>query len=140
VFEMAPQLRRSDLDELDAALGVDAVTVLSECVSLSEFARVERCDGEIVYMYGSASHWLGSDRGSVWMVGTDRMSECGLHFLRKSLTEVPEITAHLRFVENYCDARNLPSLRWLSWLGFTIEEATPWGVKGLPFHHFWKEN
>jgi hypothetical protein len=40
-------------------------------------------------------------------------------------------------LENHVDARNRRALRWLGWLGFTIEAPAPWGVEGRPFHRFW---
>jgi hypothetical protein len=39
-------------------------------------------------------------------------------------------------MRNYVDARHARSIRWLKWLGFTIEEARPMGFAGLPFHPF----
>lgn len=37
---------------------------------------------------------------------------------------------------NFVDARHSESVAWLQRLGFKLEEPTPHGALGLPFHRF----
>ena len=39
-------------------------------------------------------------------------------------------------LENRVDARNVPAIRYLRWLGFTLWPVMPWGHAGLPFYPF----
>jgi RimJ/RimL family protein N-acetyltransferase len=41
-------------------------------------------------------------------------------------------------LENYVHAENKASVRWLKWLGFTMDEAAPYGPRGENFIHFYK--
>ena len=45
---------------------------------------------------------------------------------------------HLRLT-NHVDVRNALAIRWLRWLGFTLDPAAPAGPFGFMFHHFWME-
>ena len=40
------------------------------------------------------------------------------------------------YMFNYVDVRHKEAIRWLKWLGFTLNEPTPYGPFGLPFHKF----
>ncbi len=43
-------------------------------------------------------------------------------------------------LQNYVDARNEISIRWLKWLGFRFDpKPVPYGIWGLPFLRFQME-
>ena len=73
------------------------------------------------------------------MLATDLLDLHSFRFLRECGTGIVAISAEFTIIENYCDARNSITVRWLKWLGFTVEEAEPYGVYNMPFHHFYKE-
>ena len=58
-------------------------------------------------------------------------------FLRRNREYVRQMQAAFPTLRNMVDARNEVSIRWLRWLGFTIEPAIRWGAAGMPFHPFW---
>jgi len=70
------------------------------------------------------------------MVGSDKAAGRRRWFLAESRRQVGRMLGHYARLENRVDARNGPAIRYLRWLGFTLEPATPWGAAGLPFHKF----
>jgi hypothetical protein len=40
------------------------------------------------------------------------------------------------FLENWVDARNVTSIKWLKWCGFDFDDPAPFGVEQLMFHRF----
>lgn len=78
-----------------------------------------------------------SSVGSPWLLGTDDLPRHAEAFLRGSRAFVGHARNEYSRLENYVDARNAVAVRWLRWLGFTVEEAVPFGPDRLPFHKFW---
>lgn len=70
------------------------------------------------------------------MVTTEHIGADVRGFLRGSKAVLLEMLQRHQVLVNYVDARNVSAIRWLAWLGFTIDSAVPYGVQGLPFHKF----
>jgi len=136
---IAPTMRQVDRDELAASSGVDPLRVLRMSIRASEVCRVGLADDIPACIFGVSKATIVSDTGSIWMLGTDILQYHSIPFLKRNKAEIREMSIGLKRLDNYCDARNTPTLRWLRWLGFTIEKAKPYGVRGLPFHYFWKD-
>ena len=73
------------------------------------------------------------------MLGTDLLKRYAVKFLRENEREIVYLSEDFSIIENYCDARNKVTLKWLKWLGFIVHDAKPYGVYNLPFHYFYKE-
>ena len=138
-FLMAHNMREVDKREIWASHKSRPLESLVRSLKKSSDARTGRVDGEIAIMFGVCPHTLVSDHASIWMLGTDLLAQHSVRFLRECSNGIADISGKFRKIENYCDARNTTTLRWLDWLGFTIEEAQPYGVYEMPFHHFYKE-
>jgi len=136
---MAHDVREVDVQEIWAANRSKPLEALVGCVRNSEHSRTGRANGEIVCMFGTMRSNLMGTKGIIWMLGTDLLKKYAVRFLRENKNEIVKISSEFSIVENYCDTRNTATLRWLKWLGFTIEEAEPYGVYNLLFHHFYKE-
>ena len=64
-----------------------------------------------------------------------------MHFYRMSKIFIKWMRARFDYLENWVDARNFLSLRWLTWVGFKIGAAEPWGAFGMDFHRiFWRSD
>mgnify|MGYP003672702641 CR=1 FL=1 len=138
-ISMSHNMRDVDKDEVWATSMSSPLEALTKSVKSSEQARTGRVNGEIVCMFGVCRQNLLGMRGSVWLLGTDLLKKNAIRFLRETKQEVMDLSQNFIIIENYCDSRNKITLRWLKWLGFTIERARPYGVYDLPFHHFYKE-
>lgn len=126
---MLPDVRQSDIDEL-AALGVTP----EQCIRHG----MQHCRAWTAFFNDSIGAIFGiidyGDYSLPWAVFTNVIERYPITFLRESRHFVRSQKADL---VNYVDARNIATVKWLQWLGFTIDESEPYGLKGELFHRFW---
>ena len=136
--QLAPRLRRADLEEMQAAQGpgVDVERMLCFAVAASPEPLALRVDGAAVAIAGCVPLCLLTGTGVPWMLGAPEAERMPRELLVWGRRVVARWLEQHRLLENWADARNVRSLRWLQRLGFTIEPARPYGAAGLPFHHF----
>ena len=136
VQHVAEHMRQADIDEVIAWSGSSPLYSLQRGVSWSKASATVIIDGEIAAIMGVASFGLLSDEGSPWLLGTDVMTEKKRAVLKESPTVVKLMLSICPELENWVHADNKVSVRWLRWLGFTVEVAEPRGVNGELFHRF----
>jgi hypothetical protein len=136
---LAPNMRRADQEEIWASSMAKPLASLAAAIRASSISRTGWADGSIVCIFGIAPRTMISDHGIVWMLGSNLLPDHSFRFLRECKEGLVDISAGFSIIENWCDARNTVTLRWLRWLGFTIEDAQPYGVYRLPFHHFYSK-
>jgi hypothetical protein len=128
---MVPDIRQADVDEL-AALGVTPEQCLRFGIQLSERATT-------IYLHGEPAGIVGViDYGEYrlpWACFTTAIDKYPIPFLRGAMAWMRGVDGLLM---NYVDARNDATIRWLKWLGFTVDDPEPYGINGEPFHRFWK--
>ena len=134
---VAGELRKADREELEASFGGEPVETLKEAVRASELAVSAEIDGKVAFLWG-VKRMSALGGACIWLVGTDDITRAQFDFLRKSIKIIEALRLEYGFLENWVDARNTLSIKWLRWLGFTLEKPKPFGVLGLPFHHFYK--
>lgn len=130
------ELRHLDREEIIATGGDDTLRTLQVSLLFSEHPRAVFRDGELVCVYGISPKTTLSDIGIPWMLGTDRVRRNAKQVTLDTRAFMAAARERYRLLENYVDARNKPSVRWLQRVGFTLEPAAPWGKAGLPFHRF----
>ena len=129
--KIAPYLRQEDKDEIKALSGLSPETAVAFSIASSQTGYAAYYDGELTAIFG-----ISGDE--IWLVGTDIITEHPVTFFRVSRKIFHELSKGYEYLHNCVDARNKLHLRWLKWLGFTIEEAMYMGAEGMPFHHvFW---
>lgn len=137
ICEISQDIRREDEQECWAAVGRPPFEVIEISFDVSEVAWTGIYGGKPVCIFGIAplNPLLGI--GQPWMMGTRHLEDCQFIFLKRSRYEViPQMLERYPYLENHVDARNRVAIRWLSWLGFRIFPAIPFGVLGMPFHPF----
>lgn len=102
----------------------------------SRDTKVGTVGGRPICMFGVNSPSLLSDLGFIWMLGSPEIEKFSCAFLRRNRTYVRAQARKFKRLGNVVDARNSVSIRWLSWLGFKIYPAVPFGPFNLPFHWF----
>lgn len=128
--------RAADVAEIKACCGLDIQEALELCAQHSLRAWVIESSGKPLAAVGDTLAAIGI--GVPWMITTDHIVSDRRGFLRASRAVMVEMfQRHIQLI-NYVDARNVDAIRWLSWLGATIEEPAPYGVHGLPFRKFTK--
>lgn len=134
---LAPRIREADRAELWAASHrTDMHKALRDGLDLSVEAFAGLAGGEPFCAFGVSCLSLLDRHGSPWMLGTRKVEEHALGFLRASRSVISVWSEEWTLLENHVDARNLRSVTWLKWLGFRVEDARPFGAEGLPFHRF----
>lgn len=135
---LAPRLRAADVEEIRAASGTTPAEALHRAFGLSTHAWALRdTTGQPLALWGVGPHSLLAGRGCPWLLAADAFEAFGPDIARLSRPFLAGMRELYPQLENRVDARHARSVRWLSWLGFTIDPAMPWGVEGRAFHRFW---
>lgn len=143
---LAPRLRAADVEEIRAASGLAPAEAVCRSYDFSthvwavrEFAGrpIGPAVAPLVALWGVGPLSLVEGRGCPWLLASDAFEAFGLDIARLSRPLLARMRGHYPRLENRVDARHVRAVRWLSWLGFTIDPVTPWGVEGRPFHRFW---
>jgi hypothetical protein len=132
-------MREADRNEVWASHRHTPLEALSSSFKRSSLVWTINHEGMPVAMFGVASMGALCDTGYPWLLGTDKMYEIIIEFLRWSRYYVQKMQEPYERLENWVDVRNTKSARWLKWCGFTLEEPKPWGFDKLPFSHFTME-
>lgn len=135
---IAANAREADVLEL-AAVGSDPATAMYKGLVMSTHAWTGLVNGVPVCMFGVAPRSVLSGRGYPWMIGSRLLERYAVTFIRRCMPQVQKMRDSYNLLENYVDARNELAIRWLMWLGFTIQPAAPYGLNGEPFHRFLME-
>ena len=135
---LASRLRDSDVAEIRAASGLAPTEGLRRSFDFSTHVwAVREIGGRPIALWGVGPQSLVEGKGCPWLLAAEPFERLGPSIARLSrpfLASILDIYPHL---ENRIDARHARAVRWLSWLGFTVDPAMPWGVEGRPFHRFW---
>lgn len=128
------------LRECDRLEAVRSTGLSPDEVSLISFESALWCqallgDDEPVGIYGLTQHPTEPDTGIPWFFSTDKLQHLGGYFLRHSRENLRAMLQDRPVLCNIVDAEHAHSIRWLSWLGFTIEPAQLLHT-GYPFHFF----
>ena len=134
---LAPRLRPADKREVMASHGHRPLSALTHSLRQSEVAWAGLADGEVMALWGVGSVALIGREGAPWLLGARGLERHKRAFLAFSRQGLAVMGARYAYLENWVDARNALSIRWLRWLGFTLEPAQPYGRFGRPFHRFW---
>ena len=139
VAVLVRNMREHDIQEVNAATHMGLRNAVQTSVIMSTYSKTGLVNDELVCMWGVCPISLLSGSGSPWMLGTDLITEKQRIFLRRSKPWLADIRKDYRYLENFVDARNTMSIKWLKWLGFEMDEAEPYGIHGEPFHKFTME-
>lgn len=140
---IAADMREADRVEVWASHRHAPAQALASSLEKSELAWTCLVEGIPAFMWGVAR--LGSlisRKGSPWLLGTNLFFRAHrrLHgeFLRQCPAYVERMQARFPRLENFVHAKNRLSVRWLRWMGFTVETAAT-VINDEPFFLFWRE-
>lgn len=136
--ELALTMREADVAELWASSLCEPREALINGIKCSDQAMTGLLDGEVACMFGVTPTSMLGGNGIVWMLGSDLIEQHPKHFLRRCRAEVAVMARNYDVLHNWVDDRNVKSIRWLRWLGFTVESPQARGAAGLPFRYFYK--
>ena len=137
ICHLKDNLRKSDVDEIVASCNGTPEDMLMTGYAVSEICFTVVYESTPVAMFGVDKASSKDGMGIVWLLGTEDISKMWVTFLRLSRPIVREMAWMAGTdLHNYIDARNTSTIEWLKWCGAQFEDAEPYGVMGLPFHHF----
>ena len=138
---IAADMREADRREVWASHRHTPVQALTAALAKSDIAWTCKVAGVPAFMWGvSRCGCLLSETGAPWLLGTPAILQIQREFLRQCPAYVERMQAEYPRLENYVHAGNRASMRWLGWLGFTIEKRTPVLWHGEQFYKFWRES
>ena len=126
---ISPYLRQADKDELKALTGFSPEIGVSYSIAFSQRGAAAFYENDKI-----PAAIFGISDNLIWLVGTDEITKHPVTFFRATQKYFHDLIRGHDFLYNYVDARNKLHLRWLKWLGFTIEEAQNLGVENRPFY------
>lgn len=132
--------READWRESLKANGGSFGAALRFSVAASALAVAVHFEGRIIALFGVGEGTRG--HGMVWLVATDEAERPGLAvpLARASRHFVECWQRHFKRLHNVVDPEHVVSLRWLAWLGFTIDRDNPVrGPLGHELYRFWRE-
>ena len=135
--DLAHRLRAADMDELHAAHGPDAdpLALLENGLQITPDAMAAVQGGRVIALLGCApAGTMLTPCGVPWLLGSDECARHGRLFVSLGRREVADWLRRFGRLENYVDARNAASIRWLRRLGFTIHP--PQRLGAALFHRF----
>lgn len=137
IRELAPQMRRAEIEEVQAAFGLRPAAVLLQLMRDSARgatpfgSRAVFFDGELATIFGVIEmHGLGFP----WLLSCDAANRYPMSFWRTSKAILAELRKLYPALLQYVDARYTQSISWAKRLGFHVGPAKPHGAAGLPFH------
>ena len=133
---IADHMRQADTDEVWAAARKSPREAMLDALYLPGRSVVVLVDSVPCAMLGVVTQSVLFGHGVVWMLGTDEAMKHRRLFLELSPPVIREMLDLYPYLFNYVHSENKQSIRWLSWLGFTIEPPAPYGVSGELFHKF----
>ncbi len=137
VGPIAARMRAADMTEC-AAMGHAPRQALRAGLRGSSICLTAMVDGRAEAMIGLVVTNALCGEGSPWMLGTDAIYRHPRALLRGGpplLAAMLDSTARL---ENLVSADNDRAIRFLRWLGFTIDQEVRM-IAGTPFHSFMLE-
>lgn len=129
-------MRSSDREEILASHGLCPVQGLLQSVACSTHLRSFVYRGDAFAILGAGAESAYAETGYPWLLGTPAIETHQRWFLRQTKLQIAAMLRRHIFLENWVDARNITSIKWLEWLGFTLHDPQPYGLAGMPFRHF----
>jgi hypothetical protein len=129
-------LRAGDAAEV-AALGVTQEQALHASLARAVWAETYLVDGEVAAMVGLGVSSLVGGHGVPWLLTAPACERHKKRFLIESHRQVRRMLGQVSPLINYVHADYARAVRWLGWLGFTLEAPRP--INGAPFRRFFLE-
>lgn len=136
---IADNMRAEDIIEVWAAGRHTPSEALEMSMKNSRKVVVVYDDDTPLAILGIVLRDFLSGTGVPWLLSTEQALKHKRQFLELSPPVIEEMMDMCSKLVNYVHADNKLSIRWLKWLGFTIEDAEPLGVTKEMFHRFTME-
>lgn len=133
---VAEHMRDIDVLECKELSGRSPVEALVEGVKISDFSSVVVINGRPCAVIGLTVISYLTGTGVPWMLATYDAVENRRLFVRHSSAGLAEMMTTCPNLVNYVHEDNTIAIRWLKWMGFSIEQSKPMGENDAMFCRF----
>lgn len=134
IKELAHTIQQIDIDSITAVGGLPTEEAIRQSIKNSDECYTWVVDGKVGAIFGLSSLSLIGTMGCIWFLASNEKRTHVRWFLNECKKFVRYANTKYDVLVNYTDARELVTLRWAKWLGFTIYPAEPFGKEGRLFH------
>ena len=137
VLYVAENLRQDDIQEVMLSHGATARDAVIDSWAYSDIVHGMATGDDVPCgLCGVAGH-------HIWMLGTDRLTESRENRWQLCVEGRQWVDYCIRELGgplfNQVYSKNLESIRWLKFLGFTVESPRPFGPSAALFCDFWRD-
>ncbi len=133
---IAADMRPEDAAEVWASHHHTPIEALMSGWKLSNLSVVVEIDGVPCAMLGLVVQCRITGAGTPWLLASNHALRHRREFLLQSPPVIAEMLNICSRLSNHVHVNNKVSIRWLKWLGFTIEKPEPTGLNRELFHRF----
>lgn len=138
LVEIASNMREADRIEVKASSGLTPYESLKYSCDKSNFTVVVMVDDMPIAVFGLSVINALTGLGTPWLLSSEEAMNHKREFFKLSPSIIQEMLSICPKLYNYVHAENKVSIKWLKWLGFTVEsDPVEYGVKGEKFHKFY---
>jgi len=127
VRHVADHLREADRRECWAYGLDDPMEGLTKSIATSDRTFTGYADSEPCVIFGVGRLSVLSSTGVPWLMGTDKVDENKIRFLRESMIVRDVLMEGYGNLRNIIHMENTNSLNWLQWMGFQLAPPIVWG-------------
>jgi hypothetical protein len=130
----AIELRPGDAHEV-AAYGLNPSEAIGQSLARALWAETYLADGEVAAIGGLSVTMMVGGVGQPWLLTGPACERYKKTFLKETRRQVERMRAEMLPLVNFVDADYARAVRWLRWLGFTIDPPQPmWRGTFRRFH------
>lgn len=133
---VAADMRDADKVEIWASDRQTPLSALTMGVSMSDYSTAVVIDDTPCAVMGLSIRCPLTGSGVPWLLGANAIMRYKREILLQSPRVIDQMLTICPRLFNFVHCENKASIRWLRWLGFTIESPKPYGVGGELFHKF----
>ncbi len=135
---VAENMREIDKLEAYEMSGLEPLMALKASVMSSKRVVATRFNGTPNAIFGVVEVNFLAGHGVPWVLTTDACVSLPSVFMRMTKDIYPALTTGYNILTNYVHEDNIKSIKWLEYLGFTLEPPQPMGINGENFRLFHK--
>ena len=136
VRAIAADMRDEDAAEVWASHRHTPLEAMAMGFGMSDLSVVMEIDGDPLTMLGLVKGTALTGHGVPWLLSSRRALAHRREFLLQSPPIIEQMLSVCPRLSNHVHAENRLSVRWLKWLGFTVDKPQPLGVNKELFHKF----
>tara|TARA_R100001460_G_scaffold16356_2_gene35742 strand:+ start:1534 stop:1980 length:447 start_codon:yes stop_codon:yes gene_type:complete len=138
IEEVGFEMREADELEVRLSHDLDPLTAVIESAKNSDICKVIEGDN------GNPVGLTGVTNQSIWLLGTDELTATKNHRKTLCIDGIKWVEYCLdktkKPIGNWVYHENKSSIKWLKYLGFTVETPRPYGLSRALFCQFWRTN